>query len=38
MTEISIKLIRLSPIYGKSSDLFTQVNMKEMLLMKRHFK
>ena len=38
MTEISIKLIRLSPNYGKSADLLgAGVEMKNMLLVKRHF-
>ena len=38
MTEISIKLIRLSPNYGKSADLLRAgVEMKNMLLEQRHF-
>ena len=38
MTEISIKLIRLSPNYGKSADLLgAGVEMKNMLSVKRHF-
>ena len=38
MTEISIKLIRLSPNYGKSADLLgAGVEMKNVLSVKRHF-
>ena len=38
MTEISIKLIRLNPNYGKSADLLSAgVEMKDMLLVQRHF-
>ena len=39
MTEISIKLIRLSPNYGKSADLLRAgVEIKYMLWVQRHLK